>query len=203
MIRILFPILLISLFWAPAALAQDGDANPEAFIEGLGNRAIELLADPDATEASLSAAFRDMFGESFDTNTIGRFVLGRHWNGASEEQRQEYLALFKDFVVGTYADRFSEYSGQQFLVHGSRPAGSNDILVSTRIVDPGGRPPISVDWRTRARNGRVQIIDVVVANVSMVITYRDEFSAVIRRQGGTLDGLIQALRQRVAEMQAG
>ena len=203
MIRLLFPILLIALVWAPPAQSQQDGQAAEAFIQGLGDRAIELLADPDATEDSLTIAFRDIFGESFDTNTIGRFVLGRHWNTASPEQRDEYLDLFNNFVVETYADRFSEYTGQQFLVRGSRPAGANDLIVSTRIVDPGGRPPITVDWRTRARDGQVRIIDVMIENVSMAITYRDEFNSVIRRQGGTLEGLLQALRQRVAAMQAG
>ena len=203
MTRILLAFLLVGFFWSAPAVAQQDQPLAQQFIEELGDRTIALLSDPDATEETLTGDFRQLFTDSFDTNTIGRFVLGRHWNGASDAERMEYLELFREFVVQTYADRFSEYSGEQFLVQGTRPAGSSDVIVSTRIVDPGGRPPIAVDWRTRVREGTVQIVDVTVENVSMAITYRNEFGAVIQRNGGTLEGLLQALRQRVDEMRAG
>ncbi|NBC31532.1 MAG: ABC transporter substrate-binding protein [Alphaproteobacteria bacterium] len=205
MIRFLLPILLIGLIWvAPAAARQDAQAQQQArdFIEDLGERTIDLLSNPDATPQSLVDDFKQLFRQRFDTNTIGRFVLGRHWNQASPQQRQEYLDVFREFVVQTYAQRFSEYSGQRLQIEGTRPAGSSDIMVSARIVDPNGAPPVAVDWRVRVQNGEVKIVDVMVENVSMAITYRNEFNSVIQRQGGSVAGLIQALRQRVEEMRA-
>jgi phospholipid transport system substrate-binding protein len=204
-IRFLLPILLIGLIWvAPAAARQDAQAQQQArdFIEDLGERTIDLLSNPDATPQSLVDDFKQLFRQRFDTNTIGRFVLGRHWNQASPQQRQEYLDVFREFVVQTYAQRFSEYSGQRLQIEGTRPAGSSDIMVSARIVDPNGAPPVAVDWRVRVQNGEVKIVDVMVENVSMAITYRNEFNSVIQRQGGSVAGLIQALRQRVEEMRA-
>ena len=203
MIRILLPLLLVAFLWAPPIDAQQDQPLAQQFIAGLGDQTIEILSDPNATEESVAGEFRQLFSDSFDTNTIGRFVLGRHWNSASDAERAEYLELFREFVVQTYAGRFSEYSGQEFLVQSSRSAGGDDVIVTTRILDPGGRPPIDIDWRIRTRQGDAKIVDVVVENVSMAITYRNEFGAVIQRQGGTLEGLLQALRQRLDRMRAG
>lgn len=202
---ILLPFLLIGLIWAAPSIArQDEQAQQQAraFIEDLGDRTIDLLSDPDATTQSLIDDFERLFRQNFDTNTIGRFVLGRHWSQATPQQRQNYLEVFREFVVQTYAQRFSDFSGQRLQIEGTRPAGSSDVMVSTRIVDPSGAPPVAVDWRVRVQDGEVKIIDVMVENVSMAITYRNEFNSVIQRQGGNVAGLIQALQQRVEEMRA-
>lgn len=205
MSRYLIPFLLIGLIWAaPAGARQDEQAQQQAttFIEDMADRTIDLISDPDATPQSLVDDFKRLFRQNFDTDTIGRFVLGRHWNEASEQQREEFLQLFGEFVVQTYAERFSGYSGQRMLVERVRPVGSSDVQVSTRIVDPNGTPPVSVDWRVRVRDSQAEVVDVMVENVSMAITYRNEFNSVIQRRGG-VSGLLQALRQRIEEMRAG
>ena len=66
-------------------------------------------------------------------------------------------------------------------------------MVKTNIVQPGG-PPIKANWRVRPLNGEYKIIDIMVEGVSMAVTQRSEFNAVVRRQG--MRGLLQTLRAR-------
>jgi len=76
--------------------------------------------------------------------------------------------------------------------------GRQDALVSTRILSEG--PPLAVDWRVRELDDRSLVaIDVIVEGVSLIVTQRSEFGAVIERQG--LDGLLAELRRR-AEIRA-
>ena len=71
-------------------------------------------------------------------------------------------------------------------------------LVSTRILSEG--PPLAVDWRVRERDDKSLVaIDVIVAGVSLIVTQRSEFGAVIERHG--IDGLLAELRRR-AEIRA-
>jgi phospholipid transport system substrate-binding protein len=44
-------------------------------------------------------------------------------------------------------------------------------------------------------DGNLVAIDVIVEGISLIVTQRSEFSAVIERQG--MDGLLAELRQRV------
>jgi phospholipid transport system substrate-binding protein len=195
-------IAFFGLLIAIAAPAQAADQRAaETFIRDLGDRAVEIFRQPDLTPEAAVPQFRQLFSASFDVPTVGRFVLGRYWNVATPAQQQEYLALFEDLVVETYARRFSGYSGESFEVLGSRPEGDNDVMVHTRIVRPEG-PPVAVSWRTRERGGRPKIIDVVVEGISMLVTQRNEFAAVIQRNGGRIDALLDALRMRIATAQA-
>lgn len=191
-------LALAVLIWpGPEAHAQSG-TDPEqaaAFIVDLGNETIEIVRADLPVEEKVEA-FRDVFREGFDIVTVGRFVLGRHWRTATEAQQREYLRLFETLTVETYARRFSDYSGQDFEITGTRPEGDRDAMVSMRIAGPGG-PPLNVNWRVREANGEFKIIDVVVEGISQVITQRQEFSAVIQQAGGNVDALINQLRDRL------
>jgi phospholipid transport system substrate-binding protein len=129
---------------------------------------------------------------------VARLILGRHWRTASAAQQAEYLELFRAFALHTLASRLDVYGGQNFEITGARVVGRDDALVSTRILGEG--PPLAVDWRVRQRDDdRMVAIDVIVEGVSLIVTQRSEFGAVIERRG--IDGLLAELRRR-AEIRA-
>ncbi len=195
--------LALSILFAPAppALAQDfmSAKEPGEFIDQLGEAAIQSLTAPDLNSAERRQRFRELLHRSFNVHGIGRFVLGRYWNQASEEERQEYLDLFEELVVRTYADRFSEYSGEKFAIakvqrDAERP---NYATVGTTILRPGGQN-VRVDWRVRQEEDQSwRVVDIVIEGVSMSVTQRSEFASVIESKGGTIKGLIDTLRQKV------
>jgi len=112
-------------------------------------------------------------------------------------QQEEYRRLFEDYIVATYARRFADYSGETMTVMGSRVTKQDVTVVRTRIHLAKG-DPVKVDWLVSTRDGgEGRIIDVVVAGVSMALTHRSDFAAVIKRDGG-IDGLLRQLREKIA-----
>jgi phospholipid transport system substrate-binding protein len=130
-----------------------------------------------------------------DLELIARLILGRHWRAASEAQQTEYLELFRAFALDNLASKLQVYDGQDFEIVGSQSVNDRDAVVQT-LVTGGGRPPLKVDWRIRERgDGDLVAIDVIIEGISLVVTQRSEFSAVIERSG--MGGLLAELRQRV------
>lgn len=200
-IGILMALAIACLTLRPAA-AADAEA-AERFISNLGDQTVMILQEPDLTLDEATAKFREIFASNFDIPTIGRFVLGRYWRSATAPQRQEFLELFQELIVETYARRFSEYSGQGFRVDGSRELSERDSMVSTVITNSQGASVATIDWRVRQRDGRQRIIDVVVEQISMGVTQRSDFDAVIQRGGGNIDVLLDALRDQIETAQNG
>lgn len=190
--RIFFAVVMFSGLSASAATPQ------EAFISELGQRAIRVLADPSYTPVKRHTEFAKILNTNFDLDKIGKFVLGRHIREASSTQFAEYQKLFQKMVVTVYTQRFDNYAGQKFSVKGSTPVdgSENDMLVHSIIEQTGGDAPIDVDWRVRQSGQTMKIIDVVVSGVSMSVTQRSDFDAVIAQSG--MDGLLANLRERVA-----
>ena len=186
-------LLLTGLLTAAPREADAQDAR--AFVANLGNQAIQVLG-PSVSPAQRVARFRQLFQNDFVVPGIGQFVLGRYWRTASPQEQQEFLQLFQEYVVQAYSARLGEYGGAPFRVTGSRPAG-DEVVVTSEIARPGA-PPIQVDWFLVNRGGALKITDVYVGGVSMKVTQRDEFSAVIQRNGGQIGALLVQLRQKIA-----
>ncbi len=174
----------------PAAAAAD----PAAVISNLGSRALEVLGK-DASQSQRVARFRELLREDFAVPEIARFVLGRYWNVATEEQRAEFLKLFEEYIALAYSTRLAEYTGETFKVTGSRP-DAEGAIVSSQILRPAGAAPVKVDWRLIGRNGAYKISDVSVDGISMAVTQRSEFASVIQHNGGQVQGLITMLREK-------
>jgi phospholipid transport system substrate-binding protein len=179
-------------FVAASPAAAD---EPTDFISTLGTRAITELADESMSQADRETRFRNLLNEHFDVPAIGRFVLGRHWKVASDEERTEFLGLFEDFIVRSYAVRFAGYSGETFAVKGSTPGPKSATLVHSKVLR-GNAEPIRVDWRVEPRGDKLVITDVIVEGVSMSVTQRSEFASVIQSSGGKIEGLLEALRNK-------
>jgi phospholipid transport system substrate-binding protein len=171
----------------------------EAFINNLAQRGIASLTGQGTRDAERSQRFRDLLFTNFDVPTIARFVIGRYWRVASEPERQEYMRLFGDMLVGMYANRFAEYQGEQVRVTSSRVTGEGDIFVTSDLVRPGQPQPLKVEWVLRRDAGSFKIVDVRVEGVSMAVTQRDEFGSIIQRGGGQMSALLTVMRQRAAQ----
>lgn len=184
-----------ALHGAPAWAEVSPDTVQAAarFVDELAGKAMAVLRRNQGSLEQREAALRAILAKDFDLPFIGRFVMGRHWRRANAEQRAEYQAVFSQWLLQTYARRLGGYSNETFHVTGARPAGKKDTMVQTRINRPSG-PPIIADWRVRARNGQFRIIDIMVEGISMAVTQRSDFGAVINRRG--IAGLLQVLRAR-------
>ena len=189
---IILSLLIGSTLLAAAPNAIAADAN--VFMSELWTRAVEVL-DKKAPLTERLTRFRQLFQADFDGPGIARFVLGRYWRTASEQEQQEYMKLFEDYVIFVYGTRLSHFNGETFKVRGSRTDESGTV-VSTEIISPSGEPPIKVDWRLVADRGAFKINDVIIEGISMMMTQRSEFASIIQRHGGQVGGLLALMREK-------
>ncbi len=192
---------LIGALMALAVSLNSGSAiaaNADDFIRSAGARTFESLSK-ELTDEERTDRFREILRDTFDMKTIARFTLGRYWRVASKKQREDYVGLFEEFIVQAYSHRFKDLSGQTFEVKRSQELNARDRLVLSEVKVKQGKPPVRVNWRVRLRDDAYRVIDVVVEGVSMSITQRDEFAAVIRQSGGKIEGLLAALRRKTGQ----
>jgi len=173
-------------------------ADPSALITQLVGQAINVIVDKSSSEDQREQKFRSLLQSGFDIPRISRFVLGRYWNGATDDQRKEFSQLFEDWIVRTYSARFTQYTGEKIQVIGTRSENPTTTVVTSQFVSPGGAPPAKVDWVVRKTgDSDFTVVDVSVEGVSMALTQRDEIAAVADRNGGTLDGLNRAMQEKI------
>lgn len=173
----------------PADAAKD-------YLQKLADVTLGILGNKGIPLAEREQKVRKLLGENLAIQAIGRFVVGRAWRSASDEQKSAYQGLFKQFITLTYAKRLGGYAGEKFAITATKNVGpKKDALVTTEIDRPSG-PPLKASWRIRETTGAFRILDVMVEGISMVVAQRAEFTTIIKKSG--MQGLIETLRAKVS-----
>lgn len=194
------PILAFLLFWlALPAMAQDPlkTDNPSQFIQSLMD---QVLAKVKAERPRLQQdrqALRQLVSDNIlphaDFRTTSRLVMGPFWNQASEAQKTAFLKEFENMLMRTYAEGLLSYEDQPIRV--MRPTSGYfdwDKAVPTEIVLKDGKPIQAKYYLYRNPQGEWKVFDVVVENISFIMSYRNVLQEDARRLG--LDGLIEKMR---------
>lgn len=183
--------------------ASEATSNPAGkFVQDMGDKAVEILKDQNKTPEQRTEEYYKILHDNFDLPTIGRFVLGRSWRAASPEQQKEYMELFEELIVKMYGDRLLSYKGEKLQVTGVRQENDRDSVVLSQITHPNKPRPTRVEWRVRNKDGKLGVIDVIIEGVSQSISQREEYAAVIHRDGGKLDGLLDQMRAQIGSADA-
>lgn len=189
-------LALALVFGGPAAADPEGAAE---FVQRVADDVIALVSDPSVPAARRERMLADEFRATFDLATISRYTLGRYWDTATAAERAEYRAVFVDFLVHKYVGltRFA-YGGERLMVTGSQAADARNIMVTSRIERPDG-DPVTVVWQVRDADGAYLAIDAIVEGVSLVRALREEFTSVVRNNGGDVGTLIAMMRGALDE----
>jgi phospholipid transport system substrate-binding protein len=193
-------LVLAPIAGGPVRAADPLEARAETFIASLADKTLQALTVEDATRAMRVGRFRRLFNDNFAVQGIAKWVLGRYWRRASEQERSEYLFLFEDMIVVSYVDRFAGYTGEALAITKAVALNDNSAMVYSEIVRPTGGPPVRVDWRVATEDENMHIVDVVVEGTSMSTTLRSDFSSIIRREGGKVAGLLKVLRDKTKSL---
>ena len=168
---------------APAG-AEDrpGLDESRAFVGKLADDAVRAWAMHESDDAARMKAMDALIRSAFDVDFISRAVLGRYWRNLDDDERRRFRELFPAFVVEVYLPHIAKYSRDHLRILGVRPRGKRDVVVKSELLSDTG-DWIEADWRLRSTGGRIRIIDLSVAGVSLLLVQRQEFEAVIRKDG--------------------
>ncbi len=182
--------------------ASAGENEAKKVVRRLVDHILQLIQNDSGGPGQIRRLMAAIESQT-DLSLLARMTMGRHWRRATAEQRATFVDLFRSYLLQTFATRLRRYAGsdladahRRFEIMSTQSVNKRDVIVRSRVVPPFG-PPLEVDWRLRERDGRPVIIDLVVEGISLLISQRSEFGAVLERAG--VDGLIEELHRRVAE----
>ncbi|HXP97483.1 MAG TPA: ABC transporter substrate-binding protein [Telmatospirillum sp.] len=201
LLRATFTLLVVLTLGTTPSHAQTDDA-ARKFVGALAQRAITTVADRQISQIERDERFRKLFVSAFDIPEIGRFVLSRYWRAATPDQQQEFLSLFEDITVLTWAKRFQDYNGESLETVSASKDGDHSWMVDSHILRNQG-PQVPVQWRLReSDDGSFRVVDIIVEGVSMAITHRSDYASAMQSNGGRIDGLLSIMRTKLDQLKA-
>ncbi len=167
------------------------------FLASLGERANEVARDNASPKSDRETRIRDLLREGFDLKVLARLALGKHWRKLDKDQRVEFVEVFEDAMVQQILTIFARYSGETFDITAVGTDRTNDklIAITVNVMRSNGTLLAKVYWRVRKDGDDFKVVDIVAEGVSLALTLRHEYAAVIERSDGKVDGLIEELRK--------
>ena len=189
--------LAVVLLGIGTARANVDGAKAEAFVKKVTTEGIEEIINANVSQQVKDQRFAKLFNEALDLDFIGQFVLGRNWRTSTPEQRSAFIKVYRELNVKTWSQRFDDFKGKNFIFSGTTPSNSkNQIFVNSSVPMEQGEPA-KVVWRVKQSGNNYKIVDIIIENVSLAITARNEYSSFIKNNPGGVDALIKDLQKKV------
>ncbi len=176
----------------------DIESDGRAIIQSMSEAVLASL-HAGTDHVTREARFGEMYRRHFDNAGLAAWAAGRAYTVAPPGLRQQYRQVFEVYVVKAYAALLQQYKGERLRVDKSESDG-NTVTVVSNLVPPDPRDPreIEMRWRLRLIGGRLLVTDVVIDKISMALTEKRAFTEWLQERGGTLEGLMGKLREKIA-----
>ncbi len=126
---------------------------------------------------------------------MARFVLGSHYEDVSPEQWDKFYATYKELFLSGYEFTEADNWTGDFKVESIREYGKDTLV--TISFPRQSQAPFRVGFRIRRRPDSFfgfKIIDAVTDKLSLLVTQRDDFAPILKKDG--IDGLVATLEKR-------
>jgi phospholipid transport system substrate-binding protein len=182
--------------WAVAGVPTDQ-------LKAQIDRVLKTLEDPELKKEGRvkdrRAAVRKIANDIFDFSETARRSLGRHWQGRTQAERDEFVQLFSDLLERTYITKIETYGGEKIQYLGDTVEG-DQAKVQTKLVTKGSGD-VPIEYRMQKTGDRWLVYDVVIEGVSLVANYRTQFNKII--QTSSFQELMNKMKNKQHELMTG
>jgi phospholipid transport system substrate-binding protein len=197
--KLLFCILCTLLFpWQPLHAADEAPAEAVQVITRLNNTLLQCMQQGEKLGyQGRYALLEPVMKKSFSYEFMLKKSTGSFWKKLDPEQKKELLDRYTTWSVGSYAQRFSTFSGQEFTIVAARPVRQRFVEVVSRISRPG-KEPKDLSYILMDTDGRWLIVDIQVQGVSQLSMTRAQFRSILKDKG--FAGLRAVLDEKIANL---
>ena len=187
----LFLILIIFLGYIEISFSVE----PKEFIQLTVDRASAVLNNNFSKEKKIKK-LKVIANETVDIQGIGFYSLGKHRKNLSDNEKNEYTSLFKQYFLKSFSSRLAEYTDPKIKVNSQEKLNDNYTIVSSTLIATEKRTEVKIDWRIYTKNPENPLIrDLIIEGVSLARTQKEEFNSIIQSNDGDINALFLNLTE--------
>src|SRR5689334_3078662 len=134
-----------------------------------------------------------LFDEMLDYQVLAESSLGSEWAARSDAEKAQFSDLLKQLVRKAYEKNLKKILGYDVSYVGEETADSA-VMVKTRAKSKSDEraDPIEISFKMVQKGGAWKVQDIVTEGVSLVSSYRSQFTKVVKKDG--FPALIQKMK---------
>jgi phospholipid transport system substrate-binding protein len=175
-------LLCVLMLLAPFSWAND------SAVPMLEDAAGQIISTLKSNQAKLKTdrtiiqhAVKQYLLPHVDVVGMSRSVLGRNaWNKATAAEKKEFTSVFTELVIRTYATPLAEYSGETISFSVQQQTNGHFARVNSMIKRTNGQN-IPLSYALVSKEGTWKVYDLSVEGVSLLQSFRNQFSQVLQQ----------------------
>ena len=188
----IFFIFLTTLF---SNKASSYSSDPKQFIAEVVDEAKKILIETNS-QAFKEKKLSEIALKAADIDGIGYYTLGKYRKRMSDEELEEYSALFKKYFLKSFTSRLTDYSDPKIEVIDVDVLSPKYTIVKSLLLATDKKPEVKIDWRVYTKNPDKPLIrDLIVEGLSLARTQKEEFASVIESNNGDIKKLFVTLQK--------
>ena len=185
-------ISLFAVFFAAATLSADEVSEIQAMTKEKVDLVIQTLKDTSLSKKEKKEGILKTIDGLFDFNLMARLSLGKeNWKPLSKSKRKEFSKLFVERLKQSYLDKLDLYTDEEVVVGEAKQTKKNRVEVLTFLVSKDDKKEMTYKLYKSKKKGWL-VYDVDVLGVSIVATYRSQFSGILKKE--SMEHLLERMR---------
>ena len=195
-------ILMMSVVGAVSA-QEVNEQNPYALVQDVANRTFERIkANQEAIKADpemLRTIMEEELVPHIDYKFAAFMVLGKHFKSVPQEKMGEYISVFRQYLITTYAIAMGYYDNQTVVFEPESSFDDKKSVTVRAVVQDPDRPEIKIAFKVRkdSKTNEWKAYDMVAEGISLLNSKRSEFESILRQDG--IDSVIALMRDKIGQ----
>ena len=195
-------LLLMSLVGNVQA-QEINDQNPYQLVKGVATKTFDRIKanqeqikqDPEM----LRTIMEEELVPHIDYKYAAFMVLGKHFKSVPTEKMGEYISVFRQYLITTYAVAMGYYDNQEVIFEPESNFEDQKSVTVRAVVQDPERPEIKIAFKVRkdSKTNEWKAYDMVAEGISMLNSKRSEFESILRQEG--IDSVIALMRDKIGK----
>jgi len=176
-------------------------------MKGSIDELLRVVQDKDLKQPAKTPERRKLLeqtvSERFDFEEMSLRALGAPWKQLSDQEKKEFVALFRTLLINTYREQIETYSGDgvQYLNERVEKSGDKEYAEVKTKIFLSDKSELRLDYKLINKDKtNWRVYDVVIQDIGLISNYQKQFTKIIR--ASSYQGLVDQLRVKSDKIKA-
>lgn len=176
-------------------------------MKGTIDELLRIVQDKDLKQPAKAEERRllleKVVGDRFDYEEMSLRALGAPWRQLSDQEKKEFVSLFRSLLVKTYRKQIETYSGEgvQYLSERVEKVEEKEYAEVRTKIFLSDKSELRLDYKLINKDRtNWRVYDVVVQDIGLISNYQKQFAKIIH--ASSYLNLVDQLRKKSDNIKA-
>ena len=183
--------IIIVLLLSVVSLYAIEEQNIQKVMDTKVRQVLDVLKDKTLSQTQKDTKNVRIVDEVFDYNIMSQISLGKRWKSLTKNEKTQFSKAFEKKIKHSYLDKLRLYNNEKVIIKKLKKVKPTRITLETQVIGVDDTYKVIYLFYKKKQNNQWYIYDVELVGVSIIQTYRKQFSEFLKTK--SVKQLIESL----------